>query len=240
MKIRRPVWQFTWNCHALVADYAADAFATRVTYMPTLLDQARRLLAVAQTGLHYTKSEFERERYEEVAQIAAELIARPDHYDAPAIREYWRMEDGYTTPKLDVRGAIFRKQATGDEVLLVRERSDGQWTVPGGFADVNEPPSVAILKEIEQESGYTARVVKLAAVHDRNLHNHPAFMFHLWKLLFVCEITGGAARLSNETDGVEFFPMTALPSLSTGRITAAQLQLLHRHWCQPALSTEFD
>ncbi len=204
--------------------------------MKTLLDQARRLLAVAQTGLHYTQSDYERERYEEVAQIAAELIGRADHYSATEIRDSWVKEDGYVTPKLDVRGAMFR----GNDVLLVRERMDGKWTVPGGFADVNEAPSESVLKEIEQESGYVARVLKLAAVHDRNKRNHPRFMFHIWKLLFVCEITGGEARISNETDAVQFFPLNDLPPLSTGRITAEQLHLLHRHWLQPELPTEFD
>ena len=208
--------------------------------MPTLLDQARRLLAVAQTGLHYTQNEFERERYEEVAQIAAELLGSADHYSAQQVRQAWLMEDGYTTPKLDVRGASFRSGDHGDEVLLVRERSDGKWTVPGGFADVNEWPSLSMAKEFEQESGYNARVIKLAAVHDRNKHNYPPFMFHIWKLLFVCEITGGAARLSNETDGVEFFALDNLPPLSTGRITETQLQLLHRYYLQPEASTEFD
>ncbi len=204
--------------------------------MATLLDQARRLLAVAQSGLHYTRSEFERERYEEIAQLAAEMLSNESSYTARQLRDAWIVEQGYSTPKLDVRGAMFR----GDTVLLVRERSDGKWTVPGGFADVNETPSVSILKEIEQESGYTARVLKLAAVHDRNKHNYPQFMFHLWKLLFVCEITGGAARVSNETDGVEFFPVNELPPLSTGRITAEQIHLLYRHHQQPALPTEFD
>ena len=208
--------------------------------MPTLLDQARRLLAVAHTGLHYTKVEFERERYQEIAQIAADLISNSEHYSTQQILDTWRMEDGYTTPKLDVRGAMFRNTDQGAEVLLVRERMDGKWTVPGGFADVNEWPSLSVLKEIEQESGYTARVLKLAAVHDRNKHNYPPFMFHIWKLLFVCEITGGEARISNETDGVEFFSLDALPELSSGRITAEQLRLLHRHYLQPALPTEVD
>jgi ADP-ribose pyrophosphatase YjhB (NUDIX family) len=217
-----------------VAGYAHQPIKEFV--MPTLLDQARRLLAVAHTGLHYTQVDFERERYQEIAQIAADLIASSEHYSAQQIHHVWRMEDGYVTPKLDVRGAMFR----GNEVLLVRERMDGKWTVPGGFADVNEWPSLSVLKEIEQESGYTARVLKLAAVHDRNQHNYPPFMFHIWKLLFVCEITGGEARISNETDGVEFFSLDALPELSSGRITAPQLQLLHRHYLQPTLPTEFD
>jgi ADP-ribose pyrophosphatase YjhB (NUDIX family) len=204
--------------------------------MPTLLDQARRLLAVAQTGLHYTQSDYERERFEEVAQIAAELLSRESEHSAATLRDAWVLEQGYATPKLDVRGALFR----ADTVLLVRERVDGKWTVPGGFADVNEWPSLSVSKEIEQESGFSARVLKLAAVHDRNRHNYPPFMFHIWKLLFVCEITGGAARISMETDGVEFFPLNALPELSTGRITAAQIQLLYRHHQQPQLPTEFD
>lgn len=204
--------------------------------MPTLLDQARRLLALAQTGLHYTQSDYERERFEEVAQIAAELLSRESEHSAADLRGAWLLEQGYTTPKLDVRGAMFRDNG----VLLVRERSDGKWTLPGGFADVNEWPSLSVTKEIEQESGFTARVLKLAAVHDRNRHNFPPFMFHIWKLLFVCEITGGEARLSLETDGVEFFALDALPELSTGRITVPQIQLLHRHYLQPQLATEFD
>ena len=204
--------------------------------MSILLDRARRLLALAHTGLHYTENEFEKERYDEVIRIATDLIANGEGYRADHLQAVWQVEAGYVTPKLDVRGAIFR----GEEVLLVRERSDGHWTVPGGFADVNESPSVAILKEIEQESGYTARIVKLAAVHDRNIHNYPAFMFHLWKLLFVCEITGGAPQESMETDGVGFFRLDALPMLSTGRITAAQLRMLHKHYLNPQLATEFD
>jgi len=204
--------------------------------MITLLDQARRLLAIAQTGLHYTQSDYERERYEEVAKIAAELATQSSEYSAEHLRDAWRLEEGYTTPKLDVRGAIFRD----DTVLLVRERVDGKWTLPGGFADVNEWPTLSVTKEIEQESGFTARVLKLAAVHDRNRHNYPPFMFHIWKLLFVCEITGGDARISIETDGVEFFKLNALPELSTGRITAKQIELLHRHHLQPSLPTEID
>jgi len=204
--------------------------------MNSILEQARRLLALAHTGLHYTQSEFERERYEEIAHIARALLSNDSNYSNEQLKQVWQLEDGYVTPKLDVRGALFRD----DRVLLVRERSDGKWTVPGGFADINEWPSLSITKEIEQESGFTARVLKLAAVHDRAKHNHPAFMFHIWKLLFVCEITGGEPRISNETDAVEFFALDALPTLSTGRITAEQILLLHRHHRELTLPTEFD
>lgn len=203
---------------------------------PTLLDLGRRLLAVAQSGLHYTQNAFERERYEEAMNIAAELLAFDSKYETNAILQAWQLEEGYATPKLDVRGAIFRDRS----VLLVKERSDGKWTLPGGFADVNEWPSLSVTKEIEQESGYLARAVKLAAVYDRNKHNYPPYIFHIWKLFFICEITGGEARTSIETDGVEFYPIDALPPLSTGRCTDVQIRRMYEHHTNPALPTDFD
>ena len=204
--------------------------------MSSVLDLSRRLLALSQTGLHFTAEEYDRERYREIGDIATRLLELQSNVAAQAVRQAWFVEDGYATPKVDVRGAIFRD----NRVLLVRERGDGKWTVPGGWADVNDAPSSAILKEIEQESGFTARVLKLAAIYDRNKRNHPAYLFHSWKLFFVCEITGGEARTSYETTGVEFFPLDALPELSTGRSNAEQIRRMHQHHLDPHLPTEFD
>jgi ADP-ribose pyrophosphatase YjhB (NUDIX family) len=204
--------------------------------MSSALDLSRRLLALSQTGLHFTAEEYDRERYREIGDIATRLLELQSNVAADAVRQAWFVEDGYATPKVDVRGAIFRD----NRVLLVRERVDGRWTVPGGWADVNDSPSSAILKEIEQESGFTARVLKLAAIYDRNKRNHPAYLFHSWKLFFVCEITGGEARTSYETTGVEFFPLDALPELSTGRSNAEQIRRMHQHHLDPHLPTEFD
>ena len=204
--------------------------------MSSALDLSRRLLALSQTGLHFSAEEYDRERYREIGDIATRLLELQSNVAADAVRQAWFVEDGYATPKVDVRGAIFRD----NRVLLVRERVDGKWTVPGGWADVNDSPSSAILKEIEQESGFTARVLKLAAIYDRNKRNHPAYLFHSWKLFFVCEITGGEARTSYETTGVEFFPLDALPELSTGRSNAEQIRRMHQHHLDPHLPTEFD
>ena len=204
--------------------------------MSSVLDLSRRLLALSQTGLHFTAEEYDRERYREIGDIATRLLELQSSVAAQAVRQAWFVEDGYATPKVDVRGAIFRD----NRVLLVRERVDNKWTVPGGWADVNDSPSSAILKEIEQESGFTARVLKLAAIYDRNKRNHPAYLFHSWKLFFVCEITGGEARTSYETTGVEFFPLDALPELSTGRSNAEQIRRMHQHYLDPNLPTEFD
>ena len=204
--------------------------------MTTTLDHARRLLALSQSGLHFTPQEYDRERYREIIEIATALLAAESSESADSLRSRWFVEDGYATPKMDVRGAIFRD----DRVLLVRETTDGKWTLPGGWADVNDSPSHAVEKEIEQESGFTARAVKLAALYDRNLHDHPAYLFHAWKAFFICDITGGEARTSHETDGVEFFSLYALPELSTGRSTAKQIRRMYEHHLDRARATDFD
>ena len=203
--------------------------------MPTHLDLARRLLALSQTGLHFCNEEYDRERYREIADIGTQLLELDPGHDPRTVHDAWFVEDGYATPKVDVRGVVFRE----GRVLLVRERTDGKWTVPGGWADVNDTPSSAVLKEIEQESGFTARILKLAAVDDRNKHNPPS-LFHSWKVFFVCEITGGEARTSYETTAVDFFPLDGLPELSMGRATAEQIRRMHRHHLDLNLPTEFD
>ena len=204
----------------------------------------RRLLALSRTGLHFAGAQyrgdangvFDRERYEEIGEIAAQLLAL--HSDAPVgeLLNAWRNDDGYITPKIDVRGAVFRD----NKILLVRERSDGKWTLPGGWADVNETPTQAVEKEIVQESGFVAKATKLAAVYDRNKRNLPPSFFHGWKLFFICNLVGGAAQISNETDAVEFFALDSLPELSQGRSTAWQIERMYAHQREPSLPTEFD
>jgi ADP-ribose pyrophosphatase YjhB (NUDIX family) len=204
--------------------------------MSSTLELVRRLLALAQTVLHFSAEEYDRERYREAADIAARLLALESNRSADDLRRTWFVEDGYATPKIDVRGMIFR----GDQVLMVRERIDGKWTVPGGWADVNDSPAQAVEKEIEQESGFTARAVKLAAVYDRNKHEHPPYLFHAWKMFFICEIVSGAPRTSYETTAVEFAPLHALPELSTGRATATQIRRMYEHHLHRDWPTEFD
>jgi ADP-ribose pyrophosphatase YjhB (NUDIX family) len=210
--------------------------ATIAVMSSSPIDLGRRLLAIAQTGLHFTEGEYDRERYHEVAQIAAELIAQSTSGDAQKILDTWFVEEGYATPKIDVRGAMFRD----DRVLLVRERSDGKWTLPGGWADVNDTPTQAVEKEIVQESGFTAKAVKIAAIRDRRWQGIRNELVHAWKVFFLCEITGGEARISNETDAVEFFALDELPPLSVGRSNAEQIRRMYEHHRNPALHADFD
>jgi ADP-ribose pyrophosphatase YjhB (NUDIX family) len=200
------------------------------------LDLARRLHALARTGLHFCRNEYDRERYVEIEQIAAELLAGPVPVEREALLALWRNETGYVTPKIEVRGAVFRD----DKVLLVRESADRRWTLPGGWADVNESPSQAVEKEIEQESGFQARAVMLAALYDRKLHGHGPTLHHSWKAFFLCEITGGEARGSYETDAVGFFDPAQLPDMSLGRSTPRQVARMLEHWRNRALPADFD
>jgi len=197
---------------------------------------ARRLHALARTGLHFCANEYDRERYVQIEEIAAELLAGPAADDREQLLAVWRGERGYVTPKIEVRGASFRD----GRVLLVRETADGRWTLPGGWADVEETPAQAVEKEIEQESGLRARAVKLAALYDRRRHGHGPSLHHGWKAFFLCELTGGEARGSYETDAVGFFDPAELPPMSLGRSTPAQVRRMLEHWRDRSLPADFD
>lgn len=197
---------------------------------------AHQLQAIAQNGLAFSKDDYDRERYEQLQKIAASLLSEKMEMTPQEARELWRHEEGYATPKVDVRGAMFQD----GKVLLVRERSDGKWTLPGGWADINDSPSEAVVREVFEESGYRAKAVKLAAVYDRNRHPHPPMLYHVYKLFFICEMVGGQAAFSHETDGVDFFRLHELPELSLARVTAGQIARLFEHDQKRELATDFD
>jgi ADP-ribose pyrophosphatase YjhB (NUDIX family) len=164
-------------------------------------------------------------------------MAQGSGADQDMILELFRQETGYATPKVDVRGAAF----VDGRVLLVREISDGGWTLPGGWADVNQSAAECVVREIAEESGFEARALKLAAVRDYGKSGHPPRHFvSIYKMFFLCEITGGTARPSDETSDVGFFPRDGLPALSLQRTTAAQIDRMFDHMEQPGLPTEFD
>ncbi len=204
---------------------------------PHLWLLARRLQALAQTGLTYTTGHYDRERYQTVSAIAAELMAMQCDTPMETFRQLFAQQDGYATPKVDVRAAMFRD----GKVLLVQEATDGLWTMPGGWADVNDSPTEAVEREALEESGFKVKAVKLAAVYDRARHPHdPPFPFHIYKLFFLCEILGGSPTTSVETLAVDFFAPDALPPLSITRILPGQILRLFEHAKNPSLPTEFD
>jgi len=205
--------------------------------LPSWLSRARRLQAIAQSGLTYSQNQFDVQRYEELRDIAADMMAAGASLpDSSPIRELFAQQSGYATPKLDVRVAAFRD----NRILLVHELQDGAWTLPGGWVDIGEPPSIAAAREAREESGYEVRITKLAALFDRNLHGHPHMAFHTYKLFFLGDVTGGSPHDSNETAGAQFFPEHDLPPLSLSRVTPRQIAHMFEHFRNPALPTSFD
>jgi ADP-ribose pyrophosphatase YjhB (NUDIX family) len=203
---------------------------------PAWLEIGRELRAIAQTGLTFSRDAFDRGRYERIRELAALLVAAGSDADAPALLALFQEDRGYATPKVDVRGAAFRD----GRILMVREVSDGAWTLPGGWADVNQSPAESVVREIAEESGFEARAIKLAAVHDYRRRHPPRHLDSIYKLFFICELTGGSARPSAETSDVAFFSRDELPPLSLGRTTAEQVQLMYLHAEQPERPAEFD
>jgi ADP-ribose pyrophosphatase YjhB (NUDIX family) len=200
------------------------------------IEWTQRLAAIAQSGLMYARDPFDIERYEKLRELAADVIADQTGHAAVDVAAFFGQEAGYATPKIDVRGVVFRD----GKILLVRERSDGGWTLPGGWADVLDSPSSAIEREIREESGYETRATRILAVFDRNRHPHPPQAYHVWKIFIRCEMTGGSPADSIETDGVAFFERDALPALSATRITEHQLALMFAHLDDPSRAPEFD
>lgn len=203
---------------------------------PKWLEWARRVQALAQNGLTYTDSAYDRDRYEHLREVAVEMLAAGAETDMAPIRELFSNEQGYATPKVDVRGVVFR----GDEILLVRERADGGWTLPGGWADVWDVPSQAVEREVLEESGYRVRADKLLACWDRRLHGHPPTHLCIYKLFFRCELLGGEPVGSIETDGISFFPENGWPRLSLPRTTPWELTRLFEHHRHPDWPADFD
>jgi ADP-ribose pyrophosphatase YjhB (NUDIX family) len=197
----------------------------------------RRLAALAQNGLTYTESPFDRQRYQSLREVAAEMAAGGAGKHTERLVEVFAAEQGYATPKVDVRGVIFRR----GEILLVRGRDDRRWTVPGGWADVGERPGQAVEKEVLEESGYRARAVKLLGVRNVDARRRMPWPFHGYKLFFRCELLSEEPVPIGmlETDAVAFFPEGALPELSV-RVGPYGLGWVFEHERDPFRPADFD
>ncbi len=205
-----------------------------------LLELVQRLAALSQTGLAFAESPFDVQRYEEVGEIAA-LLASHGETDALRVAAIFRSDDGYVTPKVIVRAAVF---STEDEaaprILMVRETADSLWTLPGGWIDLGESPAYAAEREVLEETGMRVTARKLAGVYDKRRHDHPPAPHHAYLLFFLCRLDGGSLTTSIETSEVGWFGSGELPPLSTGRATEKQIRRMFDHFTNPALPTDFD
>ncbi|MBF4692016.1 NUDIX hydrolase [Fusibacter ferrireducens] len=188
---------------------------------PKWLTWSKELQSIAQNGLTYTKDAFDKERFQRIRDISVEIIHEYTDMDQKKIKDLFCNEKGYQTPKVDVRGVIY----TDHKILLVREKSDGKWSLPGGWADYNLSIKENVMKEIEEEAGLVVKPIKLIALLNRNMHNQPVTAYGVYKAFVQCEVKEGSFKANVETEESGFFEMDKLPTLSSGRVTKEQLKM---------------
>jgi ADP-ribose pyrophosphatase YjhB (NUDIX family) len=203
---------------------------------PGWLRWVKRMQAIAQDGLTYATDDHDLDRYERLRGLAAEILAAHSIGDLEEVQELLALEAGPATPKVDVRAAVFG----GGGILLVKEPDDGGWSLPGGWADVGETPAESAVREVYEESGYRVRAVKLIAAYDRDRHGHTPIPYHVYKLVFLCEILDETPSLAVDADGVGFFGEHELPELSISRVTPTQIERFFEHHHRPELPADFD
>jgi len=206
---------------------------------PDWLTWAREIQAIAQTGLAFSEDPYDRDRFTALSRLSARIMAEHTSAGLGRIEDLFDAETGYATPKVGVRGAVF--DASG-RILMVREAADAdRWTLPGGWADVNQTPAQSAVREVFEESGYHVRVVKLAAVWDRARQAQPPTAFSVVRMFFVCALEGGSPRASLETSEVGWFAEADVPTeLSLRRTLPRHISRMFAHWREPGQATEFD
>jgi ADP-ribose pyrophosphatase YjhB (NUDIX family) len=206
---------------------------------PDWLIWAREIEAIARAGLVYSRDPYDLDRFKALRRLAARIMQAHTSADLARIEALFESETGYATPKVGVRGAVFDDSG---RILMVREVVDShRWTLPGGWADVNQTPAQSVVREVFEESGYRVRPVKLAAVWDRARQALPATAFSIIRMFFICALEGGTPATSLETSEIGWFNEDAIPQdLSLVRTSPHHNSRMFAHWREPALATEFD
>lgn len=199
------------------------------------LDWAREIYSLSQSGLTYSRNQYDIERYKRLQEITAEIIANQSAIAKESALASFSMQAGYITPKVDVRGAVMRD----GKILLIQEQTDGRWAMPGGWADLGNSPASVAEREVWEESGFRVKAEKLVAVLDAN-RIEPFEFYHAYKLIFLCRLLEGEARTSHETLAVEFFDLDQLPPLSVYRTDESMLREVFAHVANPNRPTFFD
>jgi len=209
---------------------------------PSWLEWAREIQALSQTGYHFSENDYDRERYGRLTEIAAEIVAEFSQGTGHTYLDYlplvkaFSAQIGYATPRVDVRGVVFKE----GKLLLVRERIDGGWTFPGGWAEVGDTPSKAVEREVWEEAGFRVKARKVIGVYDANRLG-PLEVFHAYKLVFECELIDGWPRPSAETSEVAFFGLDEIPqTLSGERTKTRHIQDVLGSCKDPDIPTFFD
>ncbi|PGY04906.1 NUDIX hydrolase [Bacillus sp. AFS031507] len=196
---------------------------------PKWLELAKQLQSIAQAGLTYSNDVYDLERFELIRNISVEMLSIHTDVSKTVIKDLFANETGYATPKVDIRSVVFKD----NKILMVRENTDGDWSLPGGWGDIGLTPSEVAVKEVKEESGFEVKAIKLIGVLDKKCHPHPPSLYHVYKMFIQCEIIGGQPKEGIETSAVEFFAENELPSLSIARNTESQIKLAFKHLRNP-------
>ena len=197
---------------------------------------AREIQQLAQTGAAFAVTDYEKDRYKRLTELTAEIIEHHTDLEKESVKKTLMEHPGYATPKIDVRAAVIKDE----KILLVQESTDNCWAMPGGWADVGDIPSEVAIRETKEESGFDVKPIKVIGVYDANRAGGRLEFFHAFKIIFLCELTGGEATTSHETLDVKFFEFNDLPALSLNRTNEKHLNEIKLHLLNPERKTFFD
>lgn len=194
-----------------------------------ILKIARRIQAISQSGLHFAINDFDRERYEELRSLSVRLVSTICDTEPERLQNLFTNETGFQTPKVDIRSVVLKE----GKILMVRERIDGRYSMPGGFADINYSPSEVAVKEVREETGLNVRFNRVLAIADTDRHGFPPLPYHFYKIVILCDLVDGVLRDSIETSEAGFFDFDNLPELSVERNTPSFLEMIRKQLESP-------
>lgn len=204
--------------------------------MEKWLKLAIEIQSLAQAGLAYTDNIYDKERYERLRELSAEMIEEKSNIGKEKVMNLFCNETGYQTPKIDTRAAIFK-----DEKILLVHENDGKWALPGGWCDVLESIGSNTIKEVKEETGLDAKALRIIALQDRNRHNKPVYAYGICKVFVLCEILGGKFEENIETTGIDFFSIDDLPmNLAEEKTNKEQISMCFEAFKNPNWQTLFD
>ena len=202
-----------------------------------LLDEVKRLKAIAETGLLYAGNEYDKERYHELHDMSLRLLGAIGNHSVETLQQHFALAKDYPTAKVDIRGLVL---SPDKKIQLARESADGRWSLPGGWADVGFTPKEIIIKEVKEETGLHVTVQRLLAVFDKRMHPHPPQPFYVYKMVFLCEAISEDINKGFDVLDVQYFPIDNLPELSEDRILKTQIEMLYRKVLAGDATTHFE
>jgi ADP-ribose pyrophosphatase YjhB (NUDIX family) len=200
------------------------------------LEWAIRLQSIAQAGITFGQNQYDLDRYLQIRNLSVEILHEYTEVSHKKIRDLFASETGYQTPKVDIRASVFKD----NKILMVREKIDGAWSLPGGWADVNSSVSESAARECLEEAGARVKPKRIIAIHQADRHYDFNYPYTIYKIFVECELIGNNFQDNTETLEAGFFPVDSLPPLSTERNTMEQIEMCFEAKKHKLFETLFD